>query len=616
MYLSLKTFSFKLLFILLSFLVVCCKKEKSLSEAEIASQKLVADASYNNSIATGFGNLIYEQKLIPNSASQLISKLAYNGDTLATYGKINSNGRLAYISSTILSTKGNTEFLVTEIFPEISKSRMYTMTGNKKSNFIIELDFYSSSKYTISLLDVDWVTNTSKTLKSSLIVDGKVSSQFSSFRIMEGDRSHNCPEPEPTDDPQKRQDEMLAHANCQQIFLIFGPIMEEVEKLIKSAEEKVGQKIEEIKNLEQLKKLLEIRAKINKTLTESINKLKFSKVDLQGLLNELENLLSLPQDQKVEVSLVPFELATDTDYDEVTDNEVKITFTVVEKSNGLPYTRQPVFIDMNIFQTGTNNLFSSLSKPSSTVNGLVVFKFDPTTIPDYQNITSLEAVYAFSGDNFKPFERRPIALKYIKPKVVFAEGSTLPNPIPFTNDAALPFKLVNEDGRSIPIDYNLVTIGSKSNPNVSIFKTVYANDFSLRLSTSETTSQQILFDVVYKNKKVQTVNATVNDSIAIYKAAIIGNWVVPIYTVPGNKLYYTDYVSITPNNIYLVYKNEQTNGIIINYDPPLKSSWNVIGNSTDGYRFTASGQTSGRLSIPVTSMIATSSILTHYFTRQ
>ncbi len=51
------------------------------------------------------GNVFFEEKLIPNAASQLVFKMAINGDTLAGYGKINGSGQLQYLTSTVLAKK-------------------------------------------------------------------------------------------------------------------------------------------------------------------------------------------------------------------------------------------------------------------------------------------------------------------------------------------------------------------------------------------------------------------------------------------------------------------------------------------------------------------------------
>lgn len=105
------------------------------------------------------------------------------------------------------------------------------------------------------------------------------------------------------------------------------------------------------------------------------------------------------------------------------------------------------------------------------------------------------------------------------------------------------------------------------------------------------------------------------DSIAIYKAHLAGNWKADIYEVNSNNLYYTDYVTIN-NSGYWVYQNVTPNGLVT-INNPIRGpfSWRVFYDPLVGYRFDAHGQISGRLSYPTNKMTATGSLFKHFFTR-
>lgn len=515
---------FYLLIVISSIFFSCKKSDNTTTEQKTIEQKFKEDAAYNNNIISGVGNCFFEENLMAGSESQLTFKLAYNEDTLAGYGKIDNSGKVQYINSTVLARKGNSELIVTEIFPDVSKSRRYTMTNGIKSNLVIEINYYTGLKYTVSILDMNWSTGNSITLKSNYFSDGKLTSDYSSFRVIEGEKKYPCPDPPVTGDHAKDLQADIVYINCITLAA-FKPSIDAIEKMLEDIKNKPGQIIDNINNSEKLKTLLSYYTSLSNNLQNSLSKLKFSSKNfLDGLLKDLEKNINKLQNQPLEVQLVPFAAGTDADYDEVTDNEIKLSFTVVEKSSGLPYTKGPVFIDMAFYKPGTTDIVFVDTRSSVVNNGLVIFKFDPKTIPNYEGYSSLTARYSFSKDNLNPYAERNISLKFIKPKVVFADGSSLPSPIPFTNNAALPFKLVNEDGRNIIINYSLVTIANNANNKISISKTTYANDFSIRLSTLESTSQNTTFDVFYNSKKVQTINASLDDSTEYYKNLVLGTW--------------------------------------------------------------------------------------------
>lgn len=489
----------------------CRKKDSPQSPEEQLAEKRKADAAHNNSLTPGVGNVLFEEKLIPNASNQLVFKIAYNGDTLAGYGKINGSGQLQYLTSTALAKKGNAEILVTEMFPDVSKSRMYTILNGKKAPTVVEMNHISPTRVVMSVLDLDWETGTSSVLVQSYFENGKQTANFSALK--EGDdRVYNCAEPQPSDDVSQSVDNTLDYFQCGGHAYDTYPALAAIKAAILKAVESIrnaGQyqnKLDELKSLESNYKYLN---DIFKNINGKVSDYKFERSILGGFLKSLaEKINELKAQLKPDVLLVPFEEATDLNYDEVVDKEIKLTFTLVDNETGLPYTKDPVGVDMAFVIPGTNEAVYMETRFTSTVNGLVTFKFDPMTVPGYEAYESLTARYAFSGNDWTPSATKNITLKYIKPKVVLDDGSAIPFQVKFVSGEKKVFKLVNEDGRDIPVNYNEVTLNS-SNPNVRYTLLKGTSGFDLTLTIDEATDQTTTLEVIYRQKKIQTISATV-----------------------------------------------------------------------------------------------------------
>ena len=539
-----------LLLIIISAVYVSCQKNSDLTPAEENSQKLFADAVYNNTITSGVGNVFFEQNLIPNTVGQLIFKIGYNtGDTLAGYGKINSDGKLHYLTSTILAKKGNKELLVNEIFPEVSKSRMYTITNGKKDNMVVEVNHISKTRYSVSLLDQNWTSGETKVISITYFTNNQPVASYNVFKIIEegGNRVWDCAEPQPTENPEKATDNLLVHLACG------GPIWDVHDALIiikqtvlKAIDgfKAAGQASDEVKaQLERLKtQYEEYREKINKSIGK-IKDYKFEKKRLDGELKLIEDLINkLEAKVKVEVQLIPFAAGTDTDYDEATDVEIKLSFFVVEKSTGLPYTKGPVFIDM-IFLSSTSQSVFFETKSTTINNGLVVFKFNPKTIPNYQNYTSLTATYAFSKDDFKPSANATITLKFKEP----ASASIISgnNQITVFNTLlGSPLVVRVKDNLGNPMQGVNVTwsISSGGGLVTSVVNPTNLNGLSSATWKLGPSGSQSVTATIKKFNGTDVsgsplVFISASDSTAFYKAAVVGNWKVSNAETPNKPPY-------------------------------------------------------------------------------
>jgi len=526
-------------YILLISSTIACTTDQILT----IEQRRAIDADFNDKITPGVKNVLYEKEFIANSESQLVFKMGYNKDTLAAYGKIDNTGKVEYIHTTVVMKEGGKNLFVYEIFPDISVSRMYSIVNNIKSSLVIEIKYISKTRYTISLLDFDWNTGTSKVLSTNMISDGDKIAEFSTLRSATSDRIWNCDQPQPAEDLDGVLNNQLDFFACGGLAWETHPTLKAVKETITSIATTINSSEKNADKAEQISFLEKEFSSLSSLIASLDGKIgyKFEKTLLTGLLKELEKSIAKLKEDQYTILLAPFKAATDLEYDEVEDNEIKITFTVTDTDTGLPFTNKPVFVDIAFMEPGTNKAFDIQTKATSEVNGMVTFKFDPTSIEGYEKYSQLIARWDLSSNDWQKALDLVVSLKFIKPKVVFKDGSPLPSSIGFNNQQTQLFKLVNEDDRAIAADYSLVTINNLTNSKIGYTLLKGSDDFSLTLYTNETTSQTTNFDVYYKSKKIQTQSAQVMDSLEIYRVSALGSYTVNappnVGNGPNSKLY-------------------------------------------------------------------------------
>ncbi|MDO9038730.1 MAG: hypothetical protein Q7U59_10335 [Lutibacter sp.] len=531
-----------LLSVLLLSSIFSCKNIDLLEEEEqilTTEEQRVIDADFNNSITPGVKNVFYEDVFVPNRASQLVLNMTYFDDTFAAYGKINNIGQLEYIHTTVLMKKGGNELFVTEIFPDISKSRMYTIINNLKGNIVVDIKHFSPTKFTISLIDLNWSTGEETVIMSSLISDGKKIAEFSSKGLDNENRVWNCDEPQPSDNLDKTVDNHLDYFVCGGLAWDTHPNLIIIKKTITSFLEKTKNLI----NYQDKKEEISFFDNAYKSISnfwESVNgkigSYKYEKSIQTGQLKQLEESINEYKGKETIIILLPFEELTVKKFDEVIMDDIKFTFVVNDVETGLPYTRKPVYVDIEFSDPNSDSVFNFQTKATSMVNGIVSFSFDPKTIPEYEKYSSIQATYNLSENDLNTSQSRSISLNFIKPIVVFKNGEIPPSTIMFGNEQTKFFKLINEDRREISVDYKKVTINNLTNVNIGYVLILGTVDFSLKLYTNETTSQTTSLDLYYNTKKIQTISATVMDSLEVYQKAAIGNWTVTTKEYPERNL--------------------------------------------------------------------------------
>jgi hypothetical protein len=523
--------------LLLILSVFSCDLEDDVTDEE---QRAI-DAGFNGSITPGVSNVFYESKLVSNAESQLVFKLTYHEDTLTAYGKINGSGSLEFIHTTVLMKKGGREYLVTEIDPESKTSWMYGVIDNVRSKLVVETRHVDAARQEISIIDVNWESGEENVVLSTLLDGGLKKGEFSSLRVS-NERAWNCDKPQPSEDINKTVDNHLDYHACGGLAWDTHPSLNAIKETITSSLEKIrksGQYSDRNAELSFLENMSDQLRNLYSSIKGNVGAYRFEKSRLAGLLKQLEESINKLKKEQFAISLTIFEAGTHTEYDEVTDRDIKITFTVNDQKTNLPFTDRPVWVDMAVIIPGTTTALDLQSKATSTANGMVTFRFDPTMIPEYEKYTNLQIQWDLTAHSWQKSLFRDVSLKFIEPKVVFKDGSALTSPIVFTKDQFRNFKLVNEDGRAITQNYDKLSFDNITNEKLGYWTTIDENEFSMQLYSNESTDQQGSLDVYYNSKKIQTMNLLLSDSTEIYRLSAMGSYVVTNFkgNGPNSRLY-------------------------------------------------------------------------------
>jgi hypothetical protein len=263
--------------------------------------------------------------------------------------------------------------------------------------------------------------------------------------------------------------------------------------------------------------------------------------------------------------------------------------------------------------TVVNNLLSIILKATSaTITAETPFTFRVNYTDPYTGISFNKTVNAI----YKPVSYK-LGLNLVNTTPVSSD------PIVFGNDDGKFFVVLNEDNSpAINIDYTKISVATITNPNITAKVQLGGSglygSFLLTLHSNQTSVQTTSLDVFYQSQKIQTINASVNDSIEIYKANMIGDWTIETHfgiNPDGWDLAQKQYITFdAAGNIYLnSYQDYGPPGSPLpapsTFNPPhRKGNWTIVHNST-GYCFRdEAGKISERLTYPPSSFWLNGSI--------
>lgn len=508
--------SFIFCFFILSF-HIACKKDRNPSSDELAQEKLNQDAEANHSIVEGVGNLFIEQELIPNSVSQLIIKQAYEKDTIAYYGSVTSSGKLSSINAIVVSKNRNTSLLVSEFHPETSSSLYYSIINDKKSRLVLEVKQYEGNLEQASILEYDWVNNTSKTVSSVLLRLGKEVGVYTLSELTPRASESNCSQPQPSDDISKLVDNHLQHFECTggSDLNKYWSLMEKVKNNVKYAEEKA--------DLEFIQESSKTLKKVTAQSGPNFTKFKFERTKLFSILKSIEKLLEKVKNKDLNVSLIPFAQASDYNYDEFTDEHIKIVFSLEDRDSKLPLTNIALNVHLQLIDKAKNEIVYEATEFNSPVNGLLTFKIDPLK-EDLTEYSELTARYFFSHEPNKKLEI-PISLKFIKPEIILFAGN---------NQIGAPRQLLNSPV-TVKVQDNQ---GSIKRPleGWEIIWSVKTGGGTLAAATSLTNEQgvaQMRWTLGAEGLQTLEVSAKNQDGTLIGGSPIIFSATVTVFNISG-----------------------------------------------------------------------------------
>lgn len=510
-----------LLLLLVPFLN-CGKKDATPTPEE----KRSADAAYNAAKVPGLGNIYFETDLLPGQEAQLAMKLVFGNDTLAAYASTDAQGRVAFISATVLTFNNGQHAYVCRINPATGSSRYYTTTGGVSDGLVLEERAFGNNNFEIAVLD-ETGGGEPEVLKSAYFNDGEKAAGYSAFRQQQGTDPWNCAQPQPAEDLDKTIDNHLQYHACGGLAWDSYPALSTIKNAFTEALDAIKSLDAYKPKLEKIQLLENARAKLSavlKAVTGKLSGLKWESAALSGLLKSLEEQLrKLKAEPSLSLALVP--AASDMNYDEVTDITAKFTYVVNDADTKLPFTKKPVFADFELMSASGNIVYKT-AKASVPANGLLVFQIDPYTITNYKSYSSLKSRCTLvGGEGQQPLEHS-LSLSYMEPKVVEMNGApVLSTPFIVFNNVARDFKLVNKDNRQLYIHYSDVTIGEVGNSLVNHQLVPGDDGFSLKLSTNEKTDQSTHVTILYKGEQVAKLNfkLSVECDPAIVHAPVIGN---------------------------------------------------------------------------------------------
>ncbi|CAG5072968.1 hypothetical protein DYBT9623_04501 [Dyadobacter sp. CECT 9623] len=524
----------KTFIVLLQLLLITagCRNEIDIkSPAGVTEEEIKADAAFNNQIVEGVGNVIYAQKLERNTLSQLVLRVAYQGDTVAYFGKINAEGKLEYIHTSVYARENNSKLFVRQIYPDEGTGRMYTVSNGVKSRFVIESVNYNETDKQISILDYDWTTGKYKTLGSVVTRDGEIIADYSSERKM----ASECEKKEPTDEIDKNFNSHAQNIACGGVALDSYPVLATLKKLVESAlqsGEGGANNPQAAKELTDLDESIIKQSDYEKKVTGKVEDLESLETDAPSFWDIVEKLYDkVTSPAGVPLFLVPFKEASDLDYNELEDDMVKLAFTVIHQETKLPFTELPVPIDMRIVVPGTSTVLYNLQpKFAHRANGQVVFRFDPYILPltDLgETYPRVEVQYKFGFDSWSHFEKQFVNIKHNVPRVVDEQNNLLKFPLDFEEYKPKLFKLVQADG-STPIDpknYAHMKLGKGANSKITASLETSSNGFYIKMSTSDlvTPSQLGIFRVTYKDRVLDELSFRLKLNTPTKIASVSGN---------------------------------------------------------------------------------------------
>ena len=518
------------LVILFFLLFASCKKDKQTNDTTAEENELKKAAEYNNGISPGVGNFLIEEELLQNQQSQVLAKLAYKGDSLFFLGSTDASAKATSVH-TIIMSKGSNRYLVTEYLPDNSSSIMYTILNKVKGRLVTKTTIFGNNEKEVSLLDYNWTNNTYKVITSTFYennVPAAIASKKSRSNSTTMVDGTICGSPTPSGSDQLNSflDENMKFIACNGTHPINSPIVALNEKL---------------KNMPEFKEMLDemtLMQDINNAFTsafdlikDSINKYKFKNSPAGKSWDWIKEFLKkYTEENKIGIRLSLSPEDSDLEFNEGSDEVLKVTFKITRQDDGTPYTNSSVLVDFGIREAGSAVTQYSKTGYSSKIDGKVTFILKPEEIANLGESISLQGLYDYKSNNFSKHETIDLTFKWLVPNISIVSGNNQPGVANKKLSAPLKVKIVDDNGKPInkwPVSWQVKAgngfLSSDSETNSSgIAQADFTFGNDLEVQQVEVSAKKK--DGSLANGAPLIFNAGVIDSTEIYRAAMVGNW--------------------------------------------------------------------------------------------
>ncbi len=495
--------------ILISVLCILgCKKDKDgPNPSEFDAEQLKENAAYNNSVIPGVKNVFVEKSLTANAPNQLYMKMAYENDTIFYFGKVDANGKLDYIHTTVLARKNNTEQFVTEVYPNMAKCRRYLIYKGVRDRYVIETIGYGDNKFAIQLLDYNWASGTYKVLINDLYVDGKLVEGYTSARTSNTFES-NC-----NTDLSGFLKELVCFMSVGEIKMPDW-IKSKFPKDDPAKSNSVSDGYEYQRNILNMPEEDIARLKIEQA---ALKEERYNEYLESKFMNAGSN--DMPS---VSVDLLEVLGSSNLHYKEGSNSDLFLTLAIKPSNPAHNDPALRVFVSYEVVDPVSGEVLMGSIESNRFGEKEVVIMLD-TESSIYKGREKLEIRYKQSYQNDNNLRKIPITFEWEKAYLMYDGMFGVPSQITFIPNEVQYFILVQGDNKPLTgFKSSEMSFRNNSNSNLKVSIEAESKRFGISLTTTDLTikTQFTTFDLYYKGQKVSTVSVKLE--VNVYKINISG----------------------------------------------------------------------------------------------
>ncbi|HMI03201.1 MAG TPA: Ig-like domain-containing protein [Pedobacter sp.] len=439
------------IFIAVATIFFACKKNKENIEQKAQEEDNTA-AKHNNGILPGAGNFFISKSFLPGQATQLIAKLAYNGDSVFYFGSSNAEAKITRLH-TVMVSKGAGKYFVTEYGDDNASTISYHIRNGVKDQLVAKTTLFSATMKEISLLNYDWVNGTSELLAAVTYKDNipvktsAVKSSGSAKTSAAATSSVNTwtkdcgtPAPENESDQDKFLYNSLQHIQCNGTHPINEPwlVLDGKVKDLPKTDDIVA-KFTDLKNS-------------GESFTSIFSKMKSAINQLMPTMGTFDQMVWLQKllkkfeaDNQIKGLLKLSEANSDLVYQEGVDKYVKVVLSLTDPNTDMPHKLYSGLTTVTL-KKGNTIVYDEIEY-TSKVDGNATFLINIADIPELESTSKLTGEYGFKNQPGKnTFE---VSLKWIVPVISIYSGQNQDGEYGKKIKNPLVIKIVDSEGNPV-----------------------------------------------------------------------------------------------------------------------------------------------------------------------